>query len=264
MVGAGQVLLNFLEVSAHAGISCVFLSVNGAALQSEVNLGPCQRSGLSADSSPECHVVGVFHGTDLQALEVSQSAQILIGGGQTVGSVLQEAQQMEVGSLVSGGHILVEGGILAVQNSVDGVAVILGESHGQIEHGCFGNEGNGGGSLANDQLNVVGLHLAQKVCIAAQIAVGVVVDGQLAAGDLVHLAGNQFAEDLACSTLTGGVAADQLNGIQSRVVYIARGSGSCTAGRSSRSGAGSSRAAASHQRGSHGSCQSNRNYLLHL
>ena len=41
-----------------------------------------------------------------------------------------------------------------------------------------------------------------------------IVDGQLAAGDLRHALGNVLAEELARGAFTGGVGADELNGIQ--------------------------------------------------
>ncbi len=77
-------------------------------------------------------MVAVLHGADLKPLKVCQGLQVPVGGGEAVGGVLLDAQQFQTGGLIGGGH----GGMglaVAVEHLVDGLAVILGKHHGQVE-----------------------------------------------------------------------------------------------------------------------------------
>ena len=176
VVGAGQVLLNLLEVGAHAGVGGVLLSGDVAGLEGEEDLIPSHGGGLSFEGLPESHVVLVLHGADQQAVEVIDGVQRGVGGGQTVGSALEDAHELQAGVVERLAQLLVESAV-AVEDLVDGGRVILSKDHGQVEDGDLGDEGHHGSGLADHQLNLVGLHLAQDVGVSAQLAVGEVLDG---------------------------------------------------------------------------------------
>ena len=132
MVGAGQVLLHLLNIGPENSIRRIFVGIDGPVLQGNKHLSPGQRGGGGADGSPEGHVVAVLHGADLKPLKVCQGLQVPVGGGEAVGGVLLDAQQFQTGGLIGGGH----GGMglaVAVEHLVDGLAVILGKHHGQVE-----------------------------------------------------------------------------------------------------------------------------------
>ena len=101
MVRAGKYFLNLVQVSAYAGIRGILLCVDRAALQCEVNLGPCKRCRLGSDSCPECHMVAVVHRTNLKSLEIRKRIQFFVGCCQTVCSVLKNAEVVETCSIKS-------------------------------------------------------------------------------------------------------------------------------------------------------------------
>lgn len=114
MVGACENALYFIQICAYNSVSCIFFRIDGTVLQCNVNLSPCKRSGFCADSGPECHMVVVFHGPDLKSFEILQSIQLHVSSSQTVSSILQNAQQLEAGSIVGGAQFLMESRIGAV------------------------------------------------------------------------------------------------------------------------------------------------------
>ena len=211
----------------------------------------------------EVHMVGVLHGANLQTVEISQSLQFGVGGGQAVSSVLQHAHELESGVVEGLAQLGVEVGV-AVEHLVDGRAVILSKDHGQVEHGSLRDEGHGGSDLADPEGDVVALNLTQQINVGAQIAVGVIVDGQLAAGDLSHLLSDQLTEQLSGSAHAGGVSTNQFDGLQ---IGIGAGGGSGSAGAGIRAGrllgAGAIASATGGQRQGHGHGQKCSKCLFH-
>ena len=80
-----------------------------------------------------------------------------------VSGVLQVAQDLHVLLFVLGGNGLQELAVIAVQHLVNGVAVILSEDHGQIEHGHGGHEGDGGSGLQHHIVQGAVQHLLLDV-----------------------------------------------------------------------------------------------------
>ena len=268
MVGLGQVSLDLVQVGAHDGVGGVLLSLDVAGLQGEVHLVPSHRGGGGAHGLPHSHVVGVLHGADQHAVIVGQGLHVAVGSGLTEGGVLQGAQQLEAGLVEGGAQALSELGLGVVDDFVDGGTVIGGEHHGQVVHGNVGDEGRHRGGLAHKDVDVAALQLAQQVGVSAQLAVGEVVHGQLAAGDGVQLLGHHLAEQLAGGVGGGGVSADQLDGVQAGVVSAGagvrgRGAGGAGIGSAGAGGAGVA-AAAGHQGHAHGQSKNESRNLLHL
>ena len=138
---------------------------------------------------------------------------------------MQEAQQVEVPALIGLGQLNKELGLVVVEHPVDGVAVIAGEDHRQVEHGHLRDKGGHRRGLTHHDVDAAALDLPQQVGVAPQVAVGVVVDGQPALGDLGGLGGHQLAEELAGGALAGGVGGNQLHPGQVAVGAVDAGVG---------------------------------------
>ena len=120
---------------------------------------------------------------------------------------------MEPGLFIGSGELLMEFPI-PVQDLIDGLAIIFGKGHGHIENGGFRDDGGHRCHLADHDLDVVGFQLSEQVFVPAQFRIGVIIDFQFAASDLVHILGHQFSEPLAGGILSSRVGSDQFHGLQ--------------------------------------------------
>ena len=120
---------------------------------------------------------------------------------------------MEPGFFIGAGKFLVEFSV-SVQDLIDGLTVIFGKGHGHIEHSRFRDDGGHRRHLADHNLDVVGFQLPEQVFVPTQFRIGVIVDFQFAASDLVYILGHQFSEPLAGGIFPGRVGPDQFHGLQ--------------------------------------------------
>lgn len=106
---------------------------------------------------------------------------------------------------------------VAVEHLVDGLTVILGKHHGQVEDGHLGDKGDHGSDLAAHQINIARLHLGQQIHIVAQLAVKIQIDRHLAAGDLLHFLCKQAVKNLSSRSHRSRVRQSQLHRLQIRI-----------------------------------------------
>ena len=135
-------------------------------------------------------------------------------GGQPVGRILQKTKQAQPGLLIGVGQRGAKGRVFPVEHSLDRIAVIACEYHWQVKNRHVRDKRDDRRGLADDELDIVVLHLAQQIGIAAQFAVGVVGHGQLTAGNFVQPGCDTFTKQLAGSAFAGRIRTDQYDRFQ--------------------------------------------------
>ena len=247
MVGQIDVILHLVELGVVDQLSGVLLSVKRLLLQSGVQLAESQGAGVGAQSCPDCQMDLVLHDADLQALQVGQGVDLLVGG-QLTEAVLEVAQALQTGALQGVQQSLTG---VAVQSSIHGLAVR--EQEGGLESIQRGNEGGDVSSGRTAHGDVALGRGLSVLTVAAQLLVGIQVHGDGTAGTIL----NQFLELQETFVFRGvfrsAVGCDDVEGVVAFAVAVsAAGVGSVGAAAASQHG--------SHHQGCHDQCK----MLLHF
>ena len=251
VVGLNDVLLHLVEVHGVGGLSGVLLSVNGAVGQSVVGIGVSHHDGLSAQG-----VVGIgedvgLHNAHLQALHVGHAVDVAVGGHLTEAGE-PHAQAVDAHVAQAAHELLAD---LVVHDLTDDAGV-LGQQVGQVDHGGVLAVGGDDGAGAHGQLRHAHLHALDGLRDGADLAGGIVLHGDVAAGEL------QLRLDLKAGQILGGadgLGLGELNGHLGDLSGRRAGLGSLGLHRSRRVSAA---AAAGGQRQSHRCSKDQRKYSL--
>ena len=193
VVGDSEVLSNFVECSVPAGGQGVVLAFNSAGLQSGVQLGECQRSGLSTQSAAQVlPSFGAGH-AEQQAVHVSVGVNNLAAGVDDTGAQVSNIQRDDVGL----GSDAVEDFLTSLTGQSGGHVFIAVPEVSSTDHFAPCQVGLGGQGLEGDPCEVsaaIGLaHVDGVPFVLGGEQGGVSVNGagDGAAGQLLNL----FCED---------------------------------------------------------------------
>ena len=203
MVGDGEVVLDFVELVVVDDGDGVLLGVVGALVQGLVELGEGQGLGIGAQGGHGGHDDGVLRGADEHALHVvgGLDGALVVGHAAEAVAVVGQHPHVEVQQtgLGLGLHLAVHEGPGLLEVS---------ELEGQGGDAHLGVVGGEVGGVGDDDVHGAGVqrHGVDEVGVAAQLAGGVDLSGQSAAGLLGDLVSELLGGNGAGVLLVGGDA----------------------------------------------------------
>ena len=145
MTGQGHVLLHLVKLGRHDHGQGVFLTVNRALLQRGEHLGHGHGGGHNAQPFVGRHVHGVFHGAQLQTLQIIRRVDGTLVVGHVADAVLTPGQGLETFGVELGQHFLADGAVqhracVGLVTEQERNVKNLGVGH-KVGHGAGGAEG---------------------------------------------------------------------------------------------------------------------------
>ena len=178
MVGLDDIVLLFIQAVGHDDLVGVFLGVDGALLESDVDLGEGHGRRVGPQGLPEAQVVGIFHGPDLLTLEILDRIHVLVGRHDTE-ALVRVAEQLIAALFVDLLDLIHK--FLIVNVGTDILDAV--KEAGHVEYRDVRQEGDLRGRVLHDEGDVPVLAGFQKLPVSAQYTVGIDLDPHPAAGE---------------------------------------------------------------------------------
>ena len=165
MIGLNDIGLGLIQLVGHDQVIGVLLSVQSTLLQGHIQLAEVSGSGVGAQSLPVGDVVGILHGTDLDAGEIRHLADRL-AAGHDAETGIGIAEQLQSAGFIGGLQLRQNG---AVQHFPGGFQV--GEHVGQVEQGGLRDIVHQRAGHAHDEVHGTGNAGLRQLRVTAQGAV---------------------------------------------------------------------------------------------
>ena len=178
VVSLDDIVLLFIQAVGHDDLVGVFLGVDGALLESDVDLGEGHGRRVGPQGLPEAQVVGIFHGPDLLTLEILDRIHVLVGRHDTE-ALVRVAEQLIAALFVDLLDLIHK--FLIVNVGTDILDAV--KEAGHVEYRDVRQEGDLRGRVLHDEGDVPVLAGFQKLPVSAQYTVGIDLDPHPAAGE---------------------------------------------------------------------------------